>query len=255
MARRAAKEALRRLPSNVEFDDLHSVALTAAWQAQVRYQPDRGASLETYLYERAQGAVLDLLRQEDRLSRKTRVKLKQLQLARWRFEQFHSREPSLSELSARLGLSLEAVDSLLQLEQCGAERELDIDTLYDALLPSSWAVDAAMERLDAIAITSEVLAKASSAEKVVVECLLSGRTLSDAADELTVSLSRACQIATALCSRIQAAHAKAAEPRPTHRPAQAVSPSPENGRAHETYYRLELAIRAQATKMQADQLP
>lgn len=57
--------------TRLDFDDFAQVASIAMWQALKNFDPDKGVR-STYLYHRAYGAMQDLLRDEDWLSRSDR---------------------------------------------------------------------------------------------------------------------------------------------------------------------------------------
>jgi len=96
---------LRSIPARCEVDDFISVGLEALIGALDRFQPERGASLEQYLWTRVNGAILDELRRQDWAPRSLRRLERRVQGAR---DDFHAREgrpPSGPELAGALGLS------------------------------------------------------------------------------------------------------------------------------------------------------
>jgi RNA polymerase sigma factor (sigma-70 family) len=69
LVRRTARRLCRRLPANVELDDMVQAGLIAVSDALPRYDPTRGASIETFAARRALGGMLDELRRGGLLSR------------------------------------------------------------------------------------------------------------------------------------------------------------------------------------------
>ena len=62
VVQREAHRIARRVPADIELDDLLQVGRIAAWQASERYRPGGVATLETYARPRVRGAMLDMLR-------------------------------------------------------------------------------------------------------------------------------------------------------------------------------------------------
>ena len=52
----------QRLPSNIEWDDLHNAALLGLWQASESFDCDRGIPFTSYAKRRMTGAMLDEVR-------------------------------------------------------------------------------------------------------------------------------------------------------------------------------------------------
>ena len=62
----------RQLPRPITREDCVAAARAAAWQKLMTYDPDAAATYTSYAYLRVRGAVLDLLRRHDPLSRPER---------------------------------------------------------------------------------------------------------------------------------------------------------------------------------------
>ena len=65
LVRHLAYRKVRELPAWCEVDDLVSNGVEGLIGALDRYDPDKGASLEQFVWTRIQGAVLDSLRRLD----------------------------------------------------------------------------------------------------------------------------------------------------------------------------------------------
>ena len=70
-----------RVKEHVEFDELLALANTGLAEAAQRYEPDRGASFNTFAWYRVQGAVIDGLRKLTSLPRREWAKLVALRAA------------------------------------------------------------------------------------------------------------------------------------------------------------------------------
>lgn len=243
VARLAAYRAMGRVPASVELGDLFSVALFAAWEAEGRYNPDQGP-LESYIYQRAQGAIQDLLRDLDHISRGSRKKLASLEAAEHACRQYLGRAPGRRELCEYLGVSYTELESLKLLTEFKAapDEPQEWDLQWDPIAEHS-------SRLDAEKVTMMVLSESTEAEKVVCLGLLEGRTLADSAALLGVTESRACQIASNLCTKLLLAHQREAQPKKLFSCAADKAPvedySGYRAASAETYRRLEVALGAQ----------
>lgn len=59
LARFLARQAMRRLPGHVRFDDLHSAALLGLTQAAISFDPARGVPFKNHAWRRIEGAIKD----------------------------------------------------------------------------------------------------------------------------------------------------------------------------------------------------
>lgn len=110
-----ARSLLRRLPANVEVDDLIQdgmmgllVTLIQSTTAQA------GKSYNAYLSQRIRGAMLDGLRENDPGSRKVRQEMRRVEVAITRLCHQFGRIPQEGEVAEALGMALDAYQSLLQ---------------------------------------------------------------------------------------------------------------------------------------------
>lgn len=81
LAQRAAKMIYPRVKAHVEFDELVALAHVGLAEAAQRYEPDRGASFNTFAWYRVQGAVIDGLRKATSLPRREWAQLVALRAA------------------------------------------------------------------------------------------------------------------------------------------------------------------------------
>ena len=102
-----------RLPPELGVEDLISVGLHSLVESARRFDPSRGLKFKTMAEHRIRGAMLDEIRSMDWVPRSVREKQADVQLAREALERELGRHPGDAELAARLGLSLEDLDTLL----------------------------------------------------------------------------------------------------------------------------------------------
>lgn len=103
----------RTVPRSVEKDELRSLALTGLYEALTKYDPKRNLKFTTYASFRIRGAILDGLRKEDWLPRKTREKVRKLEQTIAAMEQKFMRSPTPDEIARAAGIPVEEVQSLL----------------------------------------------------------------------------------------------------------------------------------------------
>ena len=96
---------IRELPARCEVEDFISVGIEALITSIDRYDPDKGATLEQYVWTRIHGAVLDELRGQDWAPRSLRRWERDIASAREQFASNHGRRPTRAELAAALGTS------------------------------------------------------------------------------------------------------------------------------------------------------
>jgi RNA polymerase sigma factor FliA len=96
---------LKELPVSCEADDLISCGIESLILALDRYDPEKGAGLEPFLWTRIHGAVLDELRRRDWAPRSLRRFERDLKRARHIFTGAHGRQPTREELAGMLALT------------------------------------------------------------------------------------------------------------------------------------------------------
>src|SRR4051794_30237612 len=87
------------LPVNCEAEDLIAAGLEALIKSLDRYDPDKGATLEQFLWTRIHGAVIDELRRNDWAPRSLRRWERDMRKVQTEFRAIHHRNPSDAELA------------------------------------------------------------------------------------------------------------------------------------------------------------
>lgn len=103
-----AKKIARRLPSNIELDDLISCGVIGLMDAIDKFDPTRDNKFKTYAEFRIRGAILDELRAQDWVPRSVREKAKLL-------------ERTYAKLEVRLG-RMATDEEMCQELQCNQEQ-------------------------------------------------------------------------------------------------------------------------------------
>lgn len=104
----------QRLPSHVEAEELHSVAITGLMRALERGVEHTPQVFGAYVRQKVRGAILDELRKWDCFTRGLRQKARAYDAAVLEVEQREGRLAHEHEVRDQLGLSVEDFDKLLE---------------------------------------------------------------------------------------------------------------------------------------------
>ena len=106
LVKSTAKRMHRKLPENVELDDLISAGNFGLMGAINTYDPDREIKFETYGPSRILGSILDDLRKKDWLPRLVRQRANQLAKARQLLKARLGRKPTEKETAQELNMNM-----------------------------------------------------------------------------------------------------------------------------------------------------
>lgn len=112
--RRMAFRMARRLPPNVEVDDLIGAGTEGLLRAVQSYDPSINPNFEPYAKTRIRGAMLDALREFDPMTRYGRRLMAKVSATHRELERELGRVPEESEVAARLEMSLENYRQVLE---------------------------------------------------------------------------------------------------------------------------------------------
>jgi RNA polymerase sigma factor for flagellar operon FliA len=198
---------LRQLPAHCELEDFISCGLEALMQSIDRYDPDKGATLEQFLWTRIHGAVLDELRRQDWAPRSLRRWERDIAFARNHFFVLHNRQPTPQEVAESVGctanelsriefnIAASDVTSLNTLLQ-GADDANNAERL-DGLISHDSSTDPehVTASQDACHKLREAVAGLSAREREVAVLLYANELkLREVGEIMGVSESRVCQI-------------------------------------------------------------
>jgi|SoiMethySBSTD1v2_1073268.scaffolds.fasta_scaffold28109_4 RNA polymerase sigma factor for flagellar operon FliA len=96
---------IRELPPSCEVDDLISCGIETLIGAIDRWDPEKGAGLEPFLWTRIHGAVLDELRRRDWAPRSLRRVERDMLNAQETFTGAHGRPPTRAELASMMNMT------------------------------------------------------------------------------------------------------------------------------------------------------
>lgn len=113
LVRYIAERLLAKLPQSIELDDLTSAGIFGLMDAVNGFDLSRGVKFETYCSTRIRGAILDELRSLDWVPRIVRNKANRIDAA-WRgLETELGRSPTDPEMAARLEMSVQEYEEVL----------------------------------------------------------------------------------------------------------------------------------------------
>jgi RNA polymerase sigma factor for flagellar operon FliA len=193
-----------RLPGYVDVDDLTGAAFLGLVEAARRFDPDRGVPFEAWALNRIRGAIFDAARAVDFASRRTRSDARRVDAVVEEMTQSLGRRPSDAEVTERMGLSPEDLQTLRAKVHQGFVLSLDAqfddaedsglgfaDVLVDADMPPLET----LERRELDAYVRDCVASLPDRLRYLVEQLFfHGRTASDLALEMGVTDSRVSQL-------------------------------------------------------------
>jgi RNA polymerase sigma factor FliA len=102
------------LPMHVDVGSLESAAGLGLLQAVENFDIDRGVAFETFASSRIRGAILDWLRDEDWISRLSRIRLNACLKATEEMREFGISNPSAEEIAKHLRVPIEQVEPVMK---------------------------------------------------------------------------------------------------------------------------------------------
>jgi RNA polymerase sigma factor for flagellar operon FliA len=206
---------IRELPPSCEVDDLISCGIESLIGAVDRWDPEKGAGLEPFLWTRIHGAVLDELRRRDWAPRSLRRLERDLQKAQETFMGAHGRPPTRAELASSVNMTLAELTekeyeirrsdltSLSSLAVSDGESDVQLIETIEANDPHS-DPEAQLAREEARAKFRRAFERLSPREREVAVLLyVKNLTLREIGEVLEVSESRVSQIHSQLKKRIR----------------------------------------------------
>ena len=114
LVKRIAYHLMSRLPASVQADDLIQAGMIGLIEASRKFDPDQGASFETYAGIRIRGAMLDEIRRTDWTPRSVHRKAREVAEAVRKIENEKGRDARDVEVAEAMGLSLDEYHKILQ---------------------------------------------------------------------------------------------------------------------------------------------
>jgi RNA polymerase sigma factor for flagellar operon FliA len=175
LVKRIAHCLLRRVPVNVEFDDLVQAGMVGLLEAAERYTGRESASFGTFASHRIRGAMLDSLRDADWSPRSLRRRLRDIEAARRGVEVDTCARAQPRVIAAALGLNLKTYYRALR------DSNLALVMSLDEL--ASVAGDAFIEPIDEKPLPDEALE-----HEQALRAVMAGRSALPEFDQAILSL-------------------------------------------------------------------
>ncbi len=139
LVKRIAYHLLNRLPPTVQIDDLIQAGMVGLLEAASNFDPDMGASFETFAGIRIRGSMIDEIRRSDWTPRSVHRKFRSVSEAIRRIENDTGEDAKDSDVAQALGIGLSEYHQILI--DSSSSRIYSIDTMeesmQDAAIPSS----------------------------------------------------------------------------------------------------------------------
>ena len=114
LVKRIAYHLMSRLPASVQADDLIQAGMIGLIEASRKFDPEQGASFETYAGIRIRGAMLDEIRRTDWTPRSVHRKAREVAEAVRKIENEKGRDARDVEVAEVMGLGLPEYHKILQ---------------------------------------------------------------------------------------------------------------------------------------------
>jgi RNA polymerase sigma factor FliA len=197
----------RRLPSNLETEDLYSIGVTGLVAAARKYRPSQEGSFASYAATRIRGAILDELRRTDCMSRCSRSKAKRLGLAISKLEQEQGGRITEDALCAEMQMTEDELTDLMDevrqvkfvsMDGPDEQPELEYQSMHE-IIPDDSGIPAldVLERKEVISLLTQRMAKLPEMpRKVLAMYYYENMHLSEIGACFGLTESRICQIHT-----------------------------------------------------------
>ncbi|TKV07880.1 RNA polymerase sigma factor FliA [Citrobacter sp. wls619] len=113
IVRQEALQLHKRLPANVELDDLIQAGSMGFLSAVESFDPKKGVKLNVWIAQRVKWALLDELRERDWVPRRVRTDMREIVSVIQQIEQEQGREASEADIAQRMGVSLQEFQRML----------------------------------------------------------------------------------------------------------------------------------------------
>jgi len=209
----AAERLHKRLPSEVEINDLKSAGAFGLMDAVDSFDPDRGVKFETFCTQRIRGAMFDELRSMDWVPRLVRSRTAKVDKVRKSIEMETGSKPTEDEVAARLNVSGDEFEKLQKdsrpismvsltrkcFETDGSKDVREIDVVEDGRQENPLQ---AVQKQDLQALITKGLSRAE--RLIVILYYYEEMTMKEIGATLDLSESRVSQMHSSILARLKA---------------------------------------------------
>jgi RNA polymerase sigma factor for flagellar operon FliA len=209
----AAERLHKRLPSEVEINDLKSAGAFGLMDAVDSFDPDRGVKFETFCTQRIRGAMFDELRSMDWVPRLVRSRTAKVEKVRKSIEMETGARPTEDEVAARLNVSGDEFEKLQKdsrpismvsltrkcFETDGSKDVREIDVVEDGRQENPLQ---AVQKIDLQQLITKGLSRAE--RLIVILYYYEEMTMKEIGATLDLSESRVSQMHSSILARLKA---------------------------------------------------
>jgi RNA polymerase sigma factor for flagellar operon FliA len=207
LVRSIVERMKRKLPSNLETEDLYSIGVTGLVAAARNYRSSQERTFAAYAAIRISGAILDELRRTDSLSRASRSKARRLSSAMSKLEQEQGGDISQDSLCAEMQMTPDELIDLMRevrrvtfisIDDTGEESGLENQSMHEIIPDDS--CDPPLEvlvRKEALSLLAQRMAELpDTPKKILAMYYYENMRICEIATCFKLSESRICQIHT-----------------------------------------------------------
>jgi RNA polymerase sigma factor for flagellar operon FliA len=212
LVRRIAHHMRRRMPGNVDVDDLIQTGMVGLLEAAQRYEGREGSSFANFAMQRIQGAILDASRRSDWSPRSLRRRLRQIEAAKRRLEIQTGELATAGAIAAAAGITLDKYHRAMRDFSLSVPLRLDEPPAVDGRRPWAEPVDdspgpaEAAEREQALRAMAAAIDALPDHERTILLLYYGEQLLMrEIGVVLAVSESRICQIHKRTIERLRTA--------------------------------------------------
>jgi RNA polymerase sigma factor for flagellar operon FliA len=207
LVRSIVERMKRKLPSNIETEDLYSIGVTGLVAAARKYRHSQERTFAAYAAIRISGAILDELRRTDWMSRANRSKAKRLSLAISKLEQEQGGSITLDSLRAEMQMAEDELTNLMEevrrvkfvsMDGIDEQSNLEEQSMHE-VIPDDSCIPAldVLERKEVLLLLIQRMAELPDMpKKVLAMYYYENMRLSEIATCFRLTESRICQIHT-----------------------------------------------------------
>lgn len=212
VVQKIAGRLVRRLPPNVDKEELVQEGMIGLMDAHERYDQSLGVPFKAYAETRIQGAMYDWLRKQDMVPRSVRRKANAISRAQDELARLLDREPTREELAAHLDKSVAELEAMKKDARIRKVVSLDVSTTDDGETPlvESLSKTDAEQADDTLfskqvrGLTYDAIANLPDRERHAINLYhMQGFTLKETGKMMGVTESRACQLTKQAIKRLQ----------------------------------------------------
>jgi len=207
LVRSIVERMKRKLPSNVETEDLYSIGVTGLVAAARNYRRSQERTFAAYAAIRISGAILDELRRTDWLSRASRSKARRLSSAMSKLEQEQGGSISQDSLCAEMQMTEDELIDLMKevrrvtfisMDGTGEESDLENQSMHEIIPDDSCNPPLeVLVRKEVLSLLTQRMAELpDTPKKVLAMYYYENMRISEIAACFRLTESRICQIHT-----------------------------------------------------------